>query len=89
MVIGMVQDKDITAMLELLPKNASYVFCQANIPRALEATTLAEKANSHSLRGIVIPDVGEAIAFARKNAGPNDLIFIGGSTFVVAEINNL
>ena len=89
MVIGMVQDKDITTMLELLPKNASYVFCQAKIPRALEATALAEKANLHGLKGFVIPDVGEALAFARKNAGPNDLIFIGGSTFVVAEINNL
>lgn len=89
MVIGMVQDKDITAMLELLPKNASYVFCQANIPRALEATELAEKASSHGLRGLVIPDVGEALAFAKKNAGSNDLIFIGGSTFVVAEIDKL
>lgn len=89
MVIGMVQDKDITAMLELLPENASYVFCQANIPRALEATELAEKASSHGLRGLVIPDVGEALAFAKKNAGSNDLIFIGGSTFVVAEIDKL
>jgi len=89
MVIGMVQDKDIGKVLDLLPKEATYIFCQAAIPRALDAATLAAKAGEKGVQGKVIPRVAEAIDFARKNAGPNDLIFIGGSTFVVAEIEDL
>jgi dihydrofolate synthase/folylpolyglutamate synthase len=89
MVIGMVQDKDISKVLALLPKSARFVFCQANLPRAMEAGKLAEKAGDFGLKGEVIPDVNEALQFARKNARPNDLIFVGGSTFVVAEIDDL
>jgi dihydrofolate synthase/folylpolyglutamate synthase len=89
MVIGMVQDKDISKILALLPKDAHYVFCQADLPRALQADLLAEKAAEFGLGGETIPNVNEAFQFARKNAGPNDLIFIGGSTFVVAEIEDL
>jgi dihydrofolate synthase/folylpolyglutamate synthase len=89
MVIGMVNDKDIGKVLDLLPKEASYIFCQASIPRAMDAAMLASKAAEKGVQGRVIPRVAEAIEFARKNAKPNDLIFIGGSTFVVAEIENL
>lgn len=89
MVIGMVQDKDISKILAILPKDARYVFCQANLPRAMEAGKLAEKAAEFGLKGEVIPDINEALQFARKNAQPNDLIFVGGSTFVVAEIDDL
>ncbi len=89
MVIGMVNDKDISKVLDLLPKDASYVFCQANLPRAMDAQVLASRAKEKGLKGQVIPKVTEAIEFARKNAGADDLIFIGGSTFVVAEIENL
>ena len=89
MVIGMVQDKDISKILALLPKTARFVFCQADLPRAMSASLLAEKAAEFGLNGEVISDVNEALQFARKNAGPNDLIFVGGSTFVVAEIENL
>lgn len=89
MVIGMVQDKDISKILDLLPKEARYVFCQADLPRALEAGILAQKAAEFGLIGEVIPNVNQALQFARKNAGSNDLIFIGGSTFVVAEIDDL
>ena len=89
MVIGMVQDKDIGKVLDLLPKEATYIFCQAAIPRALDAATLAAKAGEKGVQGKVIPRVAEAIDFARKNARANDLIFIGGSTFVVAEIEDL
>ena len=88
-VIGMVQDKDISKILVLLPKEAEYVFCQADLPRALPADQLAEKAAAVGLRGEIIPDVNAALNFARKNAGPDDLIFVGGSTFVVAEIDDL
>ena len=89
MVIGMVNDKEIGKVLDLFPKEANYVFCQASIPRAMDASMLASKAAEKGLQGRVIPRVAEAIEFARKNAKPNDLIFIGGSTFVVAEIENL
>jgi dihydrofolate synthase/folylpolyglutamate synthase len=89
MVIGMVNDKDISKVLDLLPKEANYIFCQASIPRALDAHELARKGNEKGLIGQVIPTVSEALEFARKNASPDDLIFVGGSTFVVAEIENL
>lgn len=89
LVLGMVQDKDISKVLSMLPKSASYVFCEAKLPRALPADQLAEKAVSAGLKGEVIPDINEALAFARKNAAEDDLIFVGGSTFVVAEIEEL
>lgn len=89
MVIGMVNDKDISKVLDLLPKDATYIFCQASIPRAMDAHELASKAMEKGLMGQVIPKVTDAIEFARKNAGADDLIFIGGSTFVVAEIEDL
>lgn len=89
MVIGMVNDKDISKVLDLLPKEATYIFCQASIPRAMDAHELESKGKEKGLMGQVIPKVGEALEFARKNASPDDLIFIGGSTFVVAEIENL
>ncbi|MBA4298618.1 dihydrofolate synthase / folylpolyglutamate synthase [Algoriphagus alkaliphilus] len=89
MVIGMVQDKDISNILNLLPKEANYVFCNAQIPRAMPADQLAEMAFSLGLKGEIIPNVNDALNFARKNAGSDDLIFVGGSTFVVAEIDEL
>src|SRR5690606_1896065 len=89
MILGMVQDKDISKILTLLPAEASYIFCQANLPRALSADQLADKAAAFGLQGEVIPNVNTALNFARKNAGPDDLIFVGGSTFVVAEIDTL
>ncbi|MDG1278436.1 MAG: bifunctional folylpolyglutamate synthase/dihydrofolate synthase [Algoriphagus sp.] len=89
MVIGMVQDKDIHKILELFPKTANYIFVKAQIPRAMPAETLAETAATFGLKGEIIPDINEAIAFARKKAKSDDLIFIGGSTFVVAEIDEI
>lgn len=88
-VLGVVKDKDVSHILKLLPKQATYYFCQSKIPRALEATLLSEKAREAGLHGEVIPDVNEAKTRALMNASPNDLIFIGGSTFVVAEIDEL
>jgi dihydrofolate synthase / folylpolyglutamate synthase len=88
-VWGMVNDKDITAILKLLPGNATYYFCQAKIPRAMPAQELMIKANEFGLHGIVVNDVNEAIMKAKQSCSESDMIFIGGSTFVVAEINNL
>jgi dihydrofolate synthase/folylpolyglutamate synthase len=89
MVIGVVKDKDISAVLQLLPQEANYYFCQSKIPRALDAGVLAEQAATFGLKGKVIPDVNEAIRYAESAASKNDMIFVGGSTFVVAEIENL
>ncbi|HEY0743086.1 MAG TPA: folylpolyglutamate synthase/dihydrofolate synthase family protein [Chryseosolibacter sp.] len=88
-VFGVVKDKTIDEILTILPKDATYYFCQAKLPRALDAAALAKKAREFGLQGTVIPDVNEAKNLALKNASENDLIFIGGSTFVVAEINEL
>ncbi|MEQ8362912.1 MAG: folylpolyglutamate synthase/dihydrofolate synthase family protein [Cyclobacteriaceae bacterium] len=88
-VFGMVKDKDIDAILSLLPKNAIYYFCAAEIPRALDAEVLATRATAFGLKHKVIDKVGDAIKTARLAAGAQDLIFIGGSTFVVAEIEEL
>ena len=88
-VLGMVGDKDITNALKILPKEAYYIFCRASIPRALDAHILSEKAKVEELNGEVIPNVNQAIAFAKSKAEKEDFIFIGGSTFVVGEIENL
>jgi dihydrofolate synthase/folylpolyglutamate synthase len=88
-VLGMVKDKDIDKVLKQLPSNAYYYFCQAKIPRALSALELKEKAAACGLSGEVVTDVNKAIAAAKSRASDNDMIFIGGSTFVVAEVNEL
>jgi dihydrofolate synthase / folylpolyglutamate synthase len=85
-VLGMVNDKDISTVLSLLPKEAQYYFCKAKIPRALEATELANQAEVLGLRGSVYNSVNEALIAAKTNADANDLVFIGGSTFTVAEV---
>lgn len=86
MVIGVVNDKDISGILDLLPKNATYYFCKANIPRALNAEELQLKAKAFGLNGNYYPSVPAAIDAAKANSNADDLIFIGGSTFVVAEV---
>jgi dihydrofolate synthase / folylpolyglutamate synthase len=88
-VWGSVNDKDISMILSLLPKRAYYFFCQAKIPRALPALELQEQAKKFGLDGISVEDVNDAIAMAKKLSTTDDFIFIGGSTFVVAEIDNL
>jgi dihydrofolate synthase/folylpolyglutamate synthase len=85
-VFGTVDDKNIDSILNILPTNAKYYFAKANIPRALDQKILKEKANNYGLIGDEYKNVEEALKKAKKNAGINDLIFIGGSTFVVAEV---
>ncbi len=89
MVIGTVNDKDVAKMLALLPPQATYYFCQADIPRALPAGELAALATVAGLRGRVYGPVAAAVAAARAAAAPDDVVFIGGSTFVVAEVAEL
>jgi dihydrofolate synthase/folylpolyglutamate synthase len=85
-VLGMVADKDIASVLKLLPKTAYYYFCQPAVPRGLDAVQLAEAAAKFKLAGNTFSSVKSALKAAKKQAGNHDLIFIGGSTFVVAEI---
>lgn len=86
MVIGVLKDKDVNGFLSLLPIKATYYFTQPQLERALPAIKLADQASKHQLFGQAYDDVASALQAAKKNAGPNDLIFIGGSTFVVAEV---
>lgn len=85
-VIGMVSDKDQDKVLSLLPTNAKYYFTKASIPRAAEPEVLAAKAERFGLKGDCYPTVRQALSVALANAGESDLVFVGGSTFVVAEI---
>ena len=87
MIIGFVSDKDISGIMELLPKNANYIFCEANIPRALDSKELLNHAKIFGLVGEEIKNVNDAINFVKSKASSNDLIYIGGSTFIVAEIS--
>lgn len=86
MVIGMVKDKDISGVLALLPAGATYYFCEPQLERALPAHELASQAASLQLYGNAFNTVSAAFSAAKKNAGHEDLIFVGGSTFVVAEV---
>lgn len=85
-VIGMVNDKDIAHVLEMLPKDAIYYFTQAKVKRALPAEALLAQAKEKGLDGKAFPSVIEAYTAARNEASSNDLIFIGGSTFIVADL---
>lgn len=85
MVMGFVADKDIDKILSLLPKDAYYYFTQASIPRALDVNELIQYAAAAGLRGEAVTPVKEAVSQATRQASPQDVIYIGGSTFVVAD----
>jgi dihydrofolate synthase/folylpolyglutamate synthase len=85
-VWGMANDKHPESVLPLLPRNAKYYFTRANIERALSEEDLAQEAMKCGLRGQTFKTVALALENAKKNAGLNDLIFIGGSNYVVAEV---
>ncbi|MES2575826.1 MAG: folylpolyglutamate synthase/dihydrofolate synthase family protein [Bacteroidota bacterium] len=85
-VLGVVNDKDLDEVLPLFPTNAIYYFCKPNIPRGLDAQILQQKAAEFNLKGEVYNSVSESYNTALKNASKSDFIYLGGSTFVVAEI---
>lgn len=84
-VLGMVSDKDIDALLQLLPKDADYHFCKADIPRGMDAEALRQRAAAQGLEGEVHASVREAVQAARRSAQADDLVLVTGSVFVVAE----
>lgn len=85
-VLGVVNDKELQGILSLLPKNAAYYFCKPEIPRGLDAAILKGEAAQQGLGGKIYTSVSNAYDAALKNADPDDLIYVGGSTFVVAEL---
>lgn len=85
MVIGVMRDKDLDHMLPMLPQGAHYYFCQVDMPRALPATELRTVAERYGLLGNAFNTVADALAAARQHASRADLVFIGGSTFIVAD----
>ncbi|MCK9421377.1 MAG: bifunctional folylpolyglutamate synthase/dihydrofolate synthase [Bacteroidales bacterium] len=85
-VIGMVNDKHLAPILKILPKDATYYYCKPDIPRGLVAETLEKSAIRAGLHGLVYPSVKAAYEAARKAAFSKDLVFVGGSNFVVAEV---
>jgi dihydrofolate synthase/folylpolyglutamate synthase len=84
-VIGMVNDKDISKVLRMLPQEATFYFCKPDIPRGLEAASLQQQGATYGLKGNAYLSVKEAITAAQSAAEDADLVFVGGSTFVVAE----
>ena len=85
-VIGMVNDKDISGVLALLPKEAKYYFTQASVSRALPAEQLMSMATEKGLRGKSYSNVKNAVKAAIKECLPEDFIFVGGSNFIVADL---
>ncbi len=85
-VLGMVNDKSCTSILKLLPKRATYYFCKPNLPRGLEESKLMEQANKVGLKGRCFSSVKKALKAAKGHATANDVVFVGGSNFVVAEV---
>ena len=86
-VLGVVNDKELTKVFEVLPRTqVTYYFCKPNIPRGLDAQLLYQQATLAGLQGIPYNSVAQALAAAKKAANTNDLVFVGGSTFTVAEV---
>ena len=88
-ILGFMKEKDIGRILPLFPQNAEYVFCQPNVPRAMDARWLALQAALYNLDGSVVRDVNEALRVVLEKSGEEDVIFVGGSTFVVSELEDL
>lgn len=85
-VLGVVKDKDLATLFELLPRNAIYYFCAPDIPRALPTDVLAEKAQENGFAGKAYPSVKQAFLAACNAADADDLVYIGGSIFVLGEV---
>lgn len=85
-VLGAVSDKDLDSILPLFPKNAIYYFCKPNVLRGMDAEVLQQKALTYNLTGLTYNSIAEAFEKAKTNASKQDLIYVGGSTFVVAEV---
>jgi dihydrofolate synthase/folylpolyglutamate synthase len=86
MVMGFVKEKDLSGIFDALPKEAHYYFCKPNIPRGKDVEVLMEEAKVYGIGGIPFESVQTALGAAKRAANTKDLIFVGGSNFVVAEV---
>ena len=84
----MVNDKDVNTVLSILPKDAIYYFTQASVQRAMPVEEFSRIAGKHNLHGSCYTNVGLAYSAAKQNACKNDIIFVGGNTFIVADMLN-
>lgn len=89
MILGFVNDKDLNKIFKLLPIDCTYIFSQAKIPRALSVTDLSTFALKFGISALEIPDVNDAVTTAKTLFQTDDLIFVGGSNFLIAELHNL
>ncbi len=85
-VFGVVNDKDLNSIIPLMPTEATYYFCKPNVPRGMDSKILKEKFENAGFIGQAYGDVNKALISAKNAANPDDLIYVGGSTFVVAEV---
>jgi dihydrofolate synthase/folylpolyglutamate synthase len=86
MILGFAKDKDLNSILPLLPKHATYYFAKPNIPRGLDVQSLRKQAKVHDLKGKAFNSVMEALTAAKATATSTDILYVGGSTFTVAEV---
>ena len=86
LVFGMVDDKDLAHVMELLPRDATYYWTQPSTHRAFPAEKVAECGRAHGLQGTIHPSVAEAYRAALADAAPDDFIFVGGASYVVADL---
>jgi dihydrofolate synthase / folylpolyglutamate synthase len=86
MILGFVNDKDLGSVMPLFPLDATYYFTKASVPRAMDEKILLARAEAYGLKGAAYPDVKSALLKALESAEKNDVIFVGGSTFIVAEV---
>ena len=86
LVLGFMHDKDIDDILDMLPREATYYYCNAQSPRALPAQALKEKAAAHQLAGNSYPTAQAAYKAALQAARHDDFVYVGGSMYVLAEI---
>jgi dihydrofolate synthase/folylpolyglutamate synthase len=84
--LGVVNDKDLNSILPLFPQDAKYYFCKPNVPRGLSETILKKIAKKFQLNGDSYLSVNDALSDSKLESNKNDIIFVGGSTFTVAEI---
>lgn len=88
-VVGFVNDKDVAHIVDLFPSDATYYFCKAQIPRAMDENKVVEFFNGRGITGKAYPTVKSAYEAARRDSSPDDVIYVGGSTFIVADFLNL
>jgi dihydrofolate synthase/folylpolyglutamate synthase len=86
MVLGFMADKDVERILSILPADAQYYFTQAQTPRSLSVTSLTKRAHMHRLYGSPYGNVSEALAAAKRDALATDVIYVGGSMYLLAEL---